>query len=162
MPDSDKLLDKIGWRILDELQMDGRLPLTELGRRVGLSTPAVGERVRRLEEAGIITGYRAQVDHAKAGYPVLAFIRISVVGDFMARVMKVSREVPEVLECYRVTGSDSFVVKAIAGSIEELERIIDRFTPYVATTTAVVLSSVVTSGVIAPKSAQARKNKPER
>lgn len=151
---SDKLMDRIGWRILNELQVNGRLPLTELGRRVGLSTPAVGERVRRLEEAGIITGYRAQVDHAKAGYPILAFIRISVVGDFLSRVMKVSREVPEVLECHRITGSDSFVVKAIAGSIEELEKVIDRFTPYVATTTAIVLSSVVTAGVIEPKPAE--------
>jgi Lrp/AsnC family leucine-responsive transcriptional regulator len=150
-PGSDKLLDKIGWRILSELQANGRLPLTELGRRVGLSTPAVGERVRRLEDVGIITGYRAQVDHAKVGYPILAFIRISVVGDFLSRVMKVSREVPEVLECHRVTGSDSYLIKAIAGSIEELEKVIDRFTPYVATTTAIVLSSVVTSGVIEPK-----------
>ena len=153
-PGSDKLLDRIGWRILSELQLNGRLPLTELGRRVGLSTPAVGERVRRLEEAGIIMGYRAQIDNAKAGYPILAFIRISVVGDFLSRVMKVSREVPEVLECHRVTGSDSFVIKAIAGSIEELEKVIDRFTPYVATTTAIVLSSVVTSGIIEPKPEQ--------
>lgn len=145
------MLDKIGWKILNELQLNARLPLTELGRRVGLSTPAVGERVRRLEEAGIIVGYRAQVDHAKAGYPMLAFIRISVVGDFLSRITKVSREVPEVLECHRVTGSDSFVIKAIAGSIEELEKVIDRFTPYVATTTAIVLSSVVTTGVIEPK-----------
>jgi Lrp/AsnC family leucine-responsive transcriptional regulator len=115
-----------------------------------------------LEEAGIIMGYRAQVDHSKAGYPILAFIRISVVGDFLSRVMKVSREVPEVLECYRVTGSDSFIVKAIAGSIEELEKVIDRFTPYVATTTAVVLSSVVTTGVIEPKPIQDRRSRAER
>lgn len=83
--DSDKLLDEIGWKILNELQLNARLPLTELGRRVGLSTPAVGERVRRLEDAGIILAYRAQVDHAKTGYPMLAFIRISVVGDFLSR-----------------------------------------------------------------------------
>lgn len=158
-PGSDKLLDKIGWRILIELQANGRLPLTELGRRVGLSTPAVGERVRRLEDAGIITGYRAQVDHSKVGFPILAFIRINVVGDFLSRVMKVSREVPEVLECHRVTGSDSFIIKAIAGSIEDLERVIDRFTPYVATTTAIVLSSVVTAGVIETKPAPSGKRR---
>lgn len=158
-PTSGKLLDEIGWKILNELQLNARLPLTELGRRVGLSTPAVGERVRRLEEARIILGYRAQVDYAKTGYPMLAFIRISVVGDFLSRVTKVSREIPEVLECHRVTGSDSFIIKAIAGSIEELEKVIDRFTPYVATTTAIVLSSVVTSGIIEPKLADAERRR---
>jgi Lrp/AsnC family leucine-responsive transcriptional regulator len=157
IPENVKLLDEIGWKILDELQVDGRLPLTELGRRVGLSTPAVGERVKRLEEAGIITGYRAQVDHAKAGYPILAFIRISVVGDFLSRVTQVSRDIPEVLECHRITGSDSYIIKAVARSIEELEKVIDRFTPYVATTTAIVLSSVVTAGVIErPATAETR------
>jgi Lrp/AsnC family leucine-responsive transcriptional regulator len=150
-PSSDKLLDAIGWKILSELQLNARMPLTELGRRVGLSTPAVGERVRHLEEAGIILGYRAQVDPAKAGYPIMAFIRISVVGDFLSRFTKVSREIPEVLECHRVTGSESFIIKVISGSIGELEKVIDRFSPYVATTTAIVLSSVVTTGVIEPQ-----------
>lgn len=163
IPENIKLLDEIGWKILDELQVDGRLPLTELGRRVGLSTPAVGERVKRLEEAGIITGYRAQVDHAKAGYPILAFIRISVVGDFLSRVTQVSRDIPEVLECHRITGSDSYIIKAVARSIEELEKVIDRFTPYVATTTAIVLSSVVTAGVIErPTGAERQRGRNDR
>jgi len=162
MPGTEKLLDQIGCKILMELQANARLPLAELGRRVGLSTPAVGERVRRLEEAGIIIGYRAQVDHARLGYPILAFIRISVVGDFLSRVMKVSREVPEVLECHRVTGTDSFIIKAIAASIEDLEKVIDRFTPYVATTTSIVLSSVVTAGVVEPRQTFVEKRRGKR
>jgi Lrp/AsnC family leucine-responsive transcriptional regulator len=85
-----------------------------------------------------------------------------VVGDFLSRVMKVSREVPEVLECYRVTGTDSFIIKAIAGSIEDLEKVIDRFTPYVATTTSIVLSSVVTANVIEPKQTLVEKRRGRR
>src|SRR5579862_6677683 len=112
-PATNKLLDEIGWKILNQLQLNARLPLTELGRRVGLSTPAAGERVRRMEEAGIILGYRAQLDYEKVGYPVLAFIRISVAGEFLSRITKISREMPEVLECHRVTGSDSFIIKAV-------------------------------------------------
>src|ERR1700691_2280802 len=96
---TSKLLDSIGWNILRELQRDGRIPFTELGRRVGLSTPAVMERIRRMEEADIITGYRADLNHEKIGYPILAFIRVSVVGDFMPRIMRVAQEEQEVLEC---------------------------------------------------------------
>src|ERR1700677_3328313 len=147
---ASKLLDSIGWKILGELQRNARTPFTELGRRVGLSTPAVMERIRRMEEADIITGYRAEVNNAKIGYPILAFVRVSVVGDFMPRIMHVAEETPEVLECHRVTGSDSFIMKVAVGSVDELQRVIDRMTPYVATTTSIVLSAVVTGRIIEP------------
>ena len=143
-----KLLDVIGRKILAELQRDSRLPFAELGRRVGLSTPAVMDRVRRLECAGIITGYRTEVDPASIGYPILAFVAVTVVGDFLPRVNKVARTVPEILECHRVTGANSFILKVIARSVEELEKVIDRLAPYVATTTSLVLSSVATLGII--------------
>jgi Lrp/AsnC family transcriptional regulator, leucine-responsive regulatory protein len=146
-----KLLDNIGWKILVELQQNARAPFAELGRRVGLSTPAVMERIRRMEEAGIINGYRAEVDYSKVGYNILAFLRINVVGDFMPRIMKVARDLPEVLECYRVTGADSFIMKVAVESVDELEKLIDRLTPYVATTTSVVLSSIVIRRVIEPR-----------
>jgi Lrp/AsnC family leucine-responsive transcriptional regulator len=102
------------------------------------------ERIRRMEEAGIISGYQAEIDLSKIGYNILAFIRVSVVGNFMPRIMKVARDMPEVLECHRVTGADSFIMKAAVESIDELEKLLDRLTPYVATTTSIVLSSVVT------------------
>jgi Lrp/AsnC family leucine-responsive transcriptional regulator len=149
--DSTKLLDRIGWKILGELQRDGRLPFAELGRRVGLSTPATMERVHRLQEAGIITGFRAEVDHKKVGYPIVAFVRVNVVGNFLPHVIKVSREMPEVLECYRVTGADSFIIRVAVRSVDDLQSVIDRFTPFVATTTSVVLSAIVTSRIIAPE-----------
>jgi len=88
------VLDKTGWHILEELQHNGRLSFAELGRRVGLTLPAVAERVRKMQDAGIITGFHARVDPAKIGLPIAAFIRISVVGDVFARVAKAVREMP--------------------------------------------------------------------
>ena len=148
---TSKLLDSIGWNILRELQRNARIPFAELGRRVGLSTPAVMERIHRMEEADIITGYRAEVNNEKVGYPILAFIRVSVVGDFMPRIMRTAEESPEVLECHRVTGSDSFIMKVAVGTVDELQTLIDRMTPYVATTTSIVLSAIVTGRIIEPK-----------
>jgi len=148
---TSKLLDSIGWNILRELQRNARTPFTELGRRVGLSTPAVMERIRRMEEADIITGYRAEVNNQKIGYSILAFVRVSVVGDFMPRIMRVAEDAPEVLECHRVTGSDSFIMKVAVGSVDELQTVIDRMTPYVATTTSIVLSTIVADRVLEPK-----------
>lgn len=146
-----KLLDEIGWKILVELQNNARMSFADLGRRVGLSTPAVLERIRRMEEAGIISGYRAEIDYSKIGYGILAFIRVSVVGDFLPRIMKVARDLPEVLECYRVTGDESFIMKVAVESVDKLEQLIDRLTPFVATTTSIVLSSIVTRRVIEPQ-----------
>src|SRR5580658_345645 len=148
---TSKLLDSIGWNILRELQRNARTPFTELGRRVGLSTPAVMERIRRMEEADIITGYRAEVNNTKIGYPILAFVRVSVVGDFMPRIMRVAEDALEVLECHRVTGSDSFIMKVAVGSVDELQTVIDRMTPYVATTTSIVLSTIVADRIFEPK-----------
>src|ERR1700733_10063655 len=104
--DYERLLDPIGWSILTELQENARIQLAELGRRVGLSNPAVIERVRRMEEAGIITGYRAEINHGKIGLPVCAFIRIRVVGNLIPRVIDVAKKMPEVYECHRISGED--------------------------------------------------------
>lgn len=140
----ERLLDPIGWRILAELQGDARIQYAELGRRVGLSNPAVIERVRRMEEAGIITGYRAEIDHKKVGLPVCAYIRVRVVGNFIPRVIAVAREMPEVYECHRIAGEDTFLLKVCVPTSEALEKTVDKLTPYVATTTMLVFSSPVT------------------
>ncbi len=106
--DNERLLDETGWHILEALQENARLSFSELGQRVGLSSPAVAERVRRMEDAGIITGYRAEVNTAKIGYPITAIIRITnSPGERCTRLTASTQEIPEVLECYRVTGSDS-------------------------------------------------------
>jgi Lrp/AsnC family leucine-responsive transcriptional regulator len=144
-------LDAIGRNILIELQENGRIPFTELGKRVGLSTPAVMDRVKRLEAAGVIAGYHAEVDCSAMGYPIVAFIAVNVVGDFLPRMSKLAKSIPEILECHRVTGGNTFVIKVLAGSVEELEKTIDRLTPYVATTTSLILSSLVTRRSIKAK-----------
>jgi Lrp/AsnC family transcriptional regulator, leucine-responsive regulatory protein len=145
------LLDKIGWKIVVELEQDARVPFAELGRRVGLSTPAVVERVRRLEDAGIIAGYHAEVDHAKLGFPLLAFVRVNVVGDALARFAKKAAACPEVLEVHRVTGAESFIIKVAVTNQAHLERVIDSLMPYVATTTSMVLSSSLTWRCMEPE-----------
>jgi Lrp/AsnC family leucine-responsive transcriptional regulator len=145
---SFNLMDSIDWKILKELQTDARVSYAELGRRVGLTTPAVIERVRKLEDAGIITGYRAEIDAAKVGLPITAFIRMSITGVDYSRIIEVAENAPEVLECHRGTGGDSFIMKVAVSSVEHLQNLIDRLTPYGITTTSIVLSSPVKSRVI--------------
>jgi Lrp/AsnC family transcriptional regulator, leucine-responsive regulatory protein len=135
------LLDDIGWNIISELQENARIPFSELGRRVGLSTPAVVERVRQMEDAGIIRGFHAEVDPAKLGFGVMAFIRVKVSGGKLRNFAEVIRFCPEALECHRVTGSESFIIKVAVTDINHLESVIDALMPYVATTTSMILSS---------------------
>jgi Lrp/AsnC family leucine-responsive transcriptional regulator len=146
--DWEKLLDDAGWNILDELQRNARVSFAELGRRVGLSTPAVLERVHKMEACGIILGYHAELARAKTGMPITAFIRLSVLGDLLQRVIAIAEKLDEVLECHRVTGTDSFVIKVGVSSVEHLQELFDKFAPYVATTTSIILSSPVTHRII--------------
>jgi Lrp/AsnC family leucine-responsive transcriptional regulator len=139
--DTERLLDNVGWSILDELQKDARLSMAELGRRVGLSAPAAAERVRKCEDAGIISGYRAQVNLSLAGRPLLAFVRISAYGDVKVKVAEVVRRTPEVLEAHRATGNDCFILKVAVRDIQHLEKVTDRFTAFGQLTTSIVLSS---------------------
>ncbi len=142
--ENERLLDETGWHILEALQENARLSFSELGQRVGLSSPAVAERVRRMEDAGIITGYRAEVNTARIGYPIIAIIRINnSPGQRCTRLTASAQEIPEVLECYRVTGSDSLVMKVMASSVEHLESLIDRLSEHGQLTTSIVLSTVV-------------------
>lgn len=144
------MLDKIDWKILKELQEDARISYAELGRRVGLTTPAVIERVRKLEDARIITGYRAEIDTAKIGLPITAFIRMSISGVDYSHIIEVAQEANEVLECHRGTGGDSFIMKVAVSDVSHLQLLIDKLTPYGITTTSIVLSSPVKNRVIKP------------
>jgi Lrp/AsnC family leucine-responsive transcriptional regulator len=147
--ETEKLLDSTGWQLLQALQQDARLSYTELGQRVGLSAPAVAERVRRMEDAGIISGYHAQINRSKIGYPITAIVRMSTSpGDRCSSIF--AQEIPEVLECYRVTGSDSLIIKIMASSIEHLESLLDRLSAHGQLTTSMVLSAPVTRRVLAP------------
>ncbi len=144
------MIDEINWKILVELQKDARISYAELGRRIGLTSPAVIERIRKMEDAKIITGYRVEIDTAKIGLPVTAFIRMSITGVDYSKIIRVVKESEEVLECHRGTGGDSFIMKVAVASVEHLQTIIDKLTPYGITTTAIVLSSPVKRRVIKP------------
>ena len=137
------VIDEIDRKLLSELQSDARSSYAELGRRVGLTTPAVIERVRKLEDAHIITGYRAEIDPAKIGKPITAFIRMSITGVDYSHIIEVAEQSNEILECHRGTGGDSFIMRVVVSSVEHLQELIDRLTPYGITTTTIVLSSPV-------------------
>jgi Lrp/AsnC family leucine-responsive transcriptional regulator len=142
------MIDEIDRKILKELQQDARVSYAELGRRVGLTTPAVIERVRKLEESGVITGYRAEIDTSKVGLPITAFVRMSITGVDYSHIIEVAEQSNEVLECHRGTGGDSFIMKVAVSSVEHLQEVIDRLVPYGITTTTIVLSSPVKRRVI--------------
>jgi Lrp/AsnC family leucine-responsive transcriptional regulator len=136
-------MDDLDWPILEELQRDGRVSYTELGRRVSLTAPAVAERVRRLEESGVIRGFHADVDAGRVGYPITAFVWWTSSGPDCSHLGEVAKEIPEIVECNRVTGEASYVLKILARSVSHLETLIDGLMPYGSTTTSVVLSSPV-------------------
>lgn len=136
-------LDSTDWAILAELQQDGRLPLTELGRRVSLSASATTERVKRLENAGIITGYRATVDLDKVGYGVLAVVRLKYPGNRHQPLHRLLAERTEFLECLRTTGEDCYQLKVAATSMRHLEQVINELTAFGTTTTNIVYNQTL-------------------
>jgi Lrp/AsnC family leucine-responsive transcriptional regulator len=131
-------LDEVDRKILRELAESGRLSFAELGRRVSLSPPAVTERVQRLERAGVITGYRAQIDPRKLGYQLTAIVRIKPSSGRLAKIPELARQIPEVSECHRITGEDCFYLTVHLRSIDELSGLLDRFLDYGQTTTSIV------------------------
>jgi Lrp/AsnC family leucine-responsive transcriptional regulator len=136
-------LDPIDWSILSELQRDGRIPLTELGRRVNLSASATTERVKRLEAMGVITGYRATIDLAKVGFTVLAVVRLKYPGNQHQPLHRLLDERFEILECLRTTGDDCYTLKVAAASMAHLEQLIDELVQFGSTTTNLVYSQTL-------------------
>ena len=138
-------LDSIAWKIVESLQQNARLSFAELGRKVGLSTPAAAERVRRLEEAGIITGYHAALNVAKLGVPIRVLVRLTIPGGDLqvSRAVTAIKELSEISRCHRITGAESFVIEADVVSIRHLEALIDKLSALGATSTSTVLSSPV-------------------
>jgi Lrp/AsnC family transcriptional regulator, leucine-responsive regulatory protein len=136
-------IDPIDEKIVGELLEDGRLPIAELGRRVNLSSPAVAERVKRLERAGVITGYRAQVDPRTLGYELLAIVRVKPAPRQLPKIPELAADIPPVVECHRITGEDCFYLKVYLRSIDELSGLLDRFLVYGETTTSIVNSTPI-------------------
>ncbi|MEW6736866.1 MAG: Lrp/AsnC family transcriptional regulator [Acidobacteriota bacterium] len=140
---TDTIADIVNLRILVELQNDPRLTMSELGRRIGLSSPAVTERVRRLEEMGVIQGYRLDLNPTALGLPIAAYIRIRPNPGQLPKIAEIAQCIPEIVECYRVTGEDCFILKVYLPSIDQLDRILDTFLLYGTTTTSLIQSSPV-------------------
>jgi Lrp/AsnC family transcriptional regulator, leucine-responsive regulatory protein len=145
-------LDETDRTVLRELQANARITLSELSRRVGLTAPAVGERIRRLEEAGVISGYHAVVDLEKIGRTISAFIRVRFSGgggkyDTFQRLLERS---PEVLECYHITGEDCFIVRAAVATISDLERLSSSLARFGDTTTSIVYSTTIQRRIFEP------------
>ena len=150
----ERELDDTDWQLLKELQADGRLSYHELGRRVGLSSPAVGERVRRLEEAGVIAGYQARVDPARAGLPVAAFIQMRCRLDRCLLKTSEADDYPEVVEIHKLSGDYCSMLKVRAASIEHLEGVIERIGKHGEMRTSVVLSTQYADRPVEPPPAE--------
>jgi len=137
-------LDDLNQSLLAALTDDARLSLAELGRRVGLSSPAVAERLQRLQEVGVVRGYRVELDPAALGYSLGVVLRVRPDARHLRTVAQRARESPEVVECHRITGDDCYFMKLYVRDVQHLEAVIDRFTPYGQTTTSIIQSSPVT------------------
>jgi len=138
-----KEIDAVNRRILEELLREPRLTMSELGRRVGMSSPAVTERVRRLEETGVIRGYSLDLNPAALGLPISAYIRIRPNPGQLPRIAELAQQIPEIVECHRVTGEDCFILKVHIPAIDQLDRLLDSFLLYGSTTTTIIQSSPV-------------------
>lgn len=137
------LLDETNLAILRELLDDPRLPMSELARRVGRSAPAVAERVQRLQEGGVIRGARLELEPAALGLGITAFVRVRPMPGQLKAISQVVQQIPEIVECHRVTGEDCFIMKVLVGRVELLEAVLDELLAYGNTTSSIVQSTPV-------------------
>lgn len=143
-------LDTVDLRILGILLEDARVSVAEIARRVKMSAPGVSERMKRLEESGVIEGYRIAINPAALGLPLGAWLRVRPVPGELVRVTELLKEIPEVATCDRVTGEDCFIARVQVRSVADLERVIDRIIPYAMTNTAIIQSSPVPARLPTP------------
>ena len=146
----EKLLDRIGRKIIAALQENARIPLSSLGQKVGLSAPAVAERVKKLEEAGVITGYHAHIDPAAMGRSVSAFIHLTTDARNYPAVKTLAADLPQVIACHHISGDASFVLHVRVDDVSALESVVGRMSPFGQTRTAIVLSTSVDKAAMPP------------
>ena len=137
------LLDATNLEILRALLDEPRLAMSELGRRIGMSAPAVTERVQRMQDAGVIRGARLDVDQVALGLGITAFVRVRPMPGQLQNISELARKTPEIVECYRVTGEDCFIMKVLVGRVELLEAVLDEILRYGNTTSSIVQSTPV-------------------
>jgi Lrp/AsnC family leucine-responsive transcriptional regulator len=140
---SPLLSDPVNLQILQALAANPRIPNAELARKVGMSGPAVRERVQRLEEAGLIRGIRLELDPKLLGYPVAVMVRIRPLPGQIQKIIELARGTPRVVECHRITGEDCFVMRLHLESIDVLDSVLDSFLHYGQTTTSIIQSTPV-------------------
>lgn len=136
-------VDNIDAQILGALAANARLSLAELSRQVGLSSPGVSERIKRLEESGVIKGYTVKIDPSLLGRPIAVWLRISPAPGQLAKVSAVLKETKDIVQCDRITGEDCLLARAHVANVEDLEKLIDKFVPYASTNTSLIQSSPV-------------------
>jgi Lrp/AsnC family leucine-responsive transcriptional regulator len=147
---SNDLLDEVNVRLLDALRDDPRLSMSALARQVGMSAPAVTERVARLERAGVIRGYRLDIDPAAAGLPVAAWVRVRPAPGQLPKLTDLAAKTDAVVECHRITGEDCFLMKVHVPTIDSLGAVLDGFLPYGQTTSSVIVSTPVPPRPVRP------------
>lgn len=137
-------IDGIDARILNALNANARLPMSDLGRMIGMSAPSVSERVRRLEAAGVIRRFTLDVDTRSLGYQIRALVRIRPLPGKLHQVEKLIQETPQFIECDKITGDDPFLARLVVHSIEEMDSVLEALSEHAVTSTAVIKSSSVT------------------
>lgn len=139
----EMLRDTRNVKLLRLLRAAPRISISELARRIGMSAPAVKERIQRLEEAGVIRGYRLDLDATALGYPIAAFVRVRPMPGRLPKIAELARRMPQVVECHRITGEDCFIMKLHLEELDALDRVLDRFLAHGQTTTSLIQSSPV-------------------
>lgn len=140
---SELLLDERNLELIRLLEVDPRATVSELARQVGMSAPAVKERLTRLEEAGVIVGYRLELSPRALGWPIMAFIRVRPMPGQLSKIAELAQSIPQVAECHRITGEDCFIIKVHLDALDSMDTILDRFLAYGQTTTSIVQSTPV-------------------
>jgi Lrp/AsnC family leucine-responsive transcriptional regulator len=140
---SDLLTDVRNVQIVSLLRENPRITVSELARQVGMSAPAIRERIQRLEEGKVISGYRLEIDPRALGYPIGVFVRIRPAPGKLAKIIELAQKMPQVTECHRITGEDCFILRIYLESLDSLDGILDQFLAYGQTTTSLVQSSPV-------------------
>lgn len=141
-------MDSVNWRILRELQQNARSTYAEIGKIVGLTAPAVGQRIQKMEDEGIINGYRVALDLEKVGLAITAIIQMGQLKCETQKVLSVLKNMPAITECYSTTGSTCFFLKAAVPSVKDLQELLETLVPYGHTTTSVILDTPIPPKVI--------------
>ena len=145
-----KMLDGVACKILEILQQEGRVSYNDLAARVGLSSPAVAERMKKMEDQGIIQGYKAVINYPEIGYGITVFVRVVIAANKMPELEALAQKIPEIIETYHVTGTDGMILKVISGSMERLEEILREVATHGKTNTSLVLSSPINGKLVKP------------